>query len=116
MRLMRGLCSLHIVNMNDNFFFQIFSVFAKCRVQSFELLEFYKCTVFRTRILFIDINFLKEFVDVFKVESTPGTYLANVNVNKTEPVTVVTNNFGATWRTLKSLKDGNEYVAYHAIL
>eukprot|EP00039_Didymoeca_costata_P019345 m.337165 g.337165 ORF g.337165 m.337165 type:complete len:1039 (+) comp18066_c0_seq1:97-3213(+) len=53
-------------------------------------------------------SFTNEFVDVFKVESTPGTYLANVNVNKTEPVTVVTNNFGATWRTLKSLKDGNE--------
>ena len=49
--------------------------------------------------------FSKSFVDVFKVDSTAGTYMANYRDTKQDHdhatvVTVITNNYGAHWRPL----------------
>jgi len=50
--------------------------------------------------------FSSAFVDVFKVDSTAGTYMANYRDTKQDHdhetvVTVITNNYGAHWRLLK---------------
>jgi hypothetical protein len=62
--------------------------------------------------------FSSSFVDVFKVESTPGTYLANFRDTQQVHeqgeddhetiVTVITNNHGAHWRRLKSPENARD--------
>lgn len=52
-----------------------------------------------------------EYVDVFKVESSPGTYLANFenhsHAEHPSIITVVTNNYGGHWRVLQQ-PDGRD--------
>ncbi len=42
-----------------------------------------------------------QIVDVFKIESQPSTYLANVLIDDSTVITYITFNKGGTWQPLK---------------